>query len=60
MTPRDSSRRAIPMAFFAVSGADDAADRRLEIDPQQIEGPPVVFHDDDGGPGPGANSVGET
>src|SRR5262249_8444878 len=38
-------------AFSAVSRADDAGARRLEIDPQQIEGPPVVLDDHNGGPG---------
>jgi hypothetical protein len=47
-------------AFFAVSGADDAGTRRLEIDPQQIEGPPVVFHDNDGGPRARGQLCGET
>ena len=47
-------------AFFAVSGADDASARRLEIDPQQIEGPPVVFHDNDGGPRARGQLCGET
>src|SRR5215467_1591279 len=49
----DNARGAQPahriQALFAVSGADDADTRRLEIGPQQIEGPPVVFHDNDGG-----------